>query len=334
MTDTCLDLYKNLNIMIREGEIHLSPCCYFNPNNKSESVNFVDNSFLKNLRQQSEKGIWHQTCKDSCFNCETPTNQSRRQAANQWYKDQNLNNKDVELIRIDFWVGDTCNLRCAICGPEFSSAWKEELKIPLKERKIAINDQWQNIDLSKIKVIHFNGGEPLLSKEHVKFLESISNPNQIIINYNTNGTIRPTDYLIELWKQFQLVQLDFSIDDINERFDYQRYPAKWEQVSDNLIWFLNTMSINVTFGINTAVGILNHTNLTKLNDWLDKNFSVDKRNMNISRKQQPTGGLLSLSNTNYNEVVNYLNSLDKRRNTDWKTIFPELLIKIKQQGLA
>ncbi len=37
--------------------------------------------------------------------------------------------------------------------------------------------------------------------------------------------------VLSLWEQFRLVQLDFSIDDTGQQFEYQRYPAKWDQIT-------------------------------------------------------------------------------------------------------
>ena len=135
-------------------------------------------------------------------------------------------NQDIDLLRLDYWTGDLCNLACVICGPQNSSVWKQQLNIPINRRINSVNDFWTNLDLTKIKFVHFNGGEPLLSKEHVKFLHAFPNKEQVTLNYNTNGTILPGKELNDLWLQFKLVQLDFSIDDIGDRFEYQRWPAK------------------------------------------------------------------------------------------------------------
>jgi len=333
MTNTCLDVYKNLSISMKDGDVYVSPCCLHHPGDKVQTIDFVNNKHLKDIREQVKQNQWPATCTERCLTQEKINNTSRRLGSNQWYKDHKINDTNVDLIRIDYWVGDGCNLACAICGPDFSTSWKKELNLPIVEQKSSVNKQWKNLDLSNLKFIHFNGGEPLLSKEHVNFLTEIPNPNQVHIFYNTNGTVRPTKNLIDLWGTFKLVQLDFSIDDIGKRFEYQRYPANWEEVKENLQWFIDTMPVNCMFGVNTAVGLLNQDTIAELEHWLTENFKTNRVTDPIEHKQQPVDGLLNSNNTDWEKIVEYLDNLDQRRGTSWRHTFPELTQKIQAYSL-
>ena len=273
---------------------------------------------LASIRQQWDNNI----IPSPCQGC------GRHENSNKWYTDNGYMTTDVELIRLDYWVGDVCNLRCVICGPDASSAWKEELKIPLKERKNVSNDYWNKLNLSQLKFIHFNGGEPLLSKEHIEFLKSIPVKSQVHLNYNTNGTILPSDRLLELWSQFKLVQIDFSIDDIEGRYEYQRYPAKWDQVTKNLQWYIDYCPVNCMFATNTTVSILNQYNLPNLTAWLKSNFYANRVTDAIEHRQQPAMGVFALDYPNKQNVINFLNSCDQRRGTNWRNTFPELVDKL------
>ena len=317
MIDKCLDVYKNLNIQIVNDAISVSPCCLF-PTKITDKIEFQNNTLLKDVRSQWDNGV----LPGACIGC------TRHKHSNQWYNDNGYNNTTVELIRLDYWVGDVCNLKCVICGPENSSAWKEELKIPLTLRKNTVNQIWKDLDLHQLKFIHFNGGEPLLSKEHIKFLEELQNKSQIHINYNTNGTILPSDKLLSLWNEFKLVQIDFSIDDIEERFEYQRYPAKWDRVTENLQWYINEAPVNCMFAVNTTVSILNQDNLINLNQWLRKNFNSNRVTDPVDYRTQDAKGLFAVGNTNKKQIIDFLNSCDQRRSTDWKQTFPELVEKL------
>ena len=328
MANTCLDIYKNLNILIKDEGVYVSPCCLHYPGDKVQTIDFENNKHLKDIRAQVKQNQWPKTCIESCFAQEKQNKISRRLGSNRWYKDQDIHDTDVDLIRIDYWVGNGCNLACAICGPDFSTSWKKELNLPMVKRKSAINKQWENLDLPKLKFIHFNGGEPLLSKEHVKFLEHVPYPGQVHIFYNTNGTVRPTKSLIQLWSTFKLVQLDFSIDDISERFEYQRYPAKWKEVKENLQWFIDTMPVNCMFGVNTAIGLLNQDTIVDLENWLDENFKTNRVTDPIEHKTQPVKGILSSINNNWKQILDYLDRLDQRRGTNWRHTFPHLVQKI------
>jgi len=164
----------------------------------------------------------------------------------------------------------------------------------------------------------------MLSKEHVEFLNEIPNKHQVCINYNTNATVLPDQNLLDLWSKFQLVQLDFSIDDIGARFEYQRYPANWNQVTENLQWFINNALHNCMFAVNTSVGILNQHNLDNLNTWLKQNFHTSRFTDPIEHRQQPTEGIFALNNAK-EQVIKFLNECDTRRGTNWKITFPELV---------
>lgn len=317
MISKCLDVYKNLNIEINKDQVALSPCCLF-PEEQTDKIDFYTNPLLKSVRQQWNQNIIPNDCQ-GCY---------RKENSNQWYIDNGYNNTTVELIRLDYWIGNICNLRCAICSPYFSSAWGEELKIPIAERNNTTNYAWKDLDLTQLKFIHFNGGEPLLSKEHVEFLKAIPTKSQVHLNYNTNGTILPSEKLLELWSQFKLVQLDFSIDDIGDRFEYQRYPAKWNEVVKNLQWFIDHSPVNCMFAVNTTVSILNQSNLPQLTTWLVKNFYSNRVTDSIEYRQQLATGIFSVDSTDKKTVVNFLDKCDQRRGTDWRKTFPELVDKL------
>jgi sulfatase maturation enzyme AslB (radical SAM superfamily) len=324
--DICYDPFKNISIVSMTNGPHsgnglqVAPCCNARPR-KTDQIDFENNEYLNEVRQEWSKGIFPMAC-NPCKQDEDAGLVSRRQDVSKWYQDHELENTNVELMRLDYWTGDLCNLRCAICGPLSSSAWREELKLPIK--KVSVNRFWKQLDLSKLKFIHFSGGEPLLSKEHVEFLNAIPDKSQVHINYNTNATVLPDQQLLDLWSKFRLVQIDFSIDDVGDRFEYQRYPAKWSTVVENLQWFLDNAPNNCMFAVNTAVGILNHSNIEQLELWLKNNFHITRFTDPIAHNKQLVWGTFALSSPKQ-EAIEFLNACDARRGTDWKTIFPELI---------
>lgn len=313
----CIDAFKNLNLTIQNVP-KISPCCVSTPKMVSE-LDFKRDAYLNSFRDTFAQGQWPTGC-STCKNNEAAGYTSRRQGSNEWYRDHQLENTDVELVRLDYWVGDLCNLACVICGPYSSSVWKHELGI---KRSTTANDAWKQLDLTSLKFVHFNGGEPLLSKEHVQFLHAIPDKSQVYINYNTNGTIKPSEELQQLWAQFKLVQLDFSIDDIGDRFEYQRYPAKWDDLTKNLQWYIDFAPHNCLFESNTTVGILNKHNLEKIDTWLQQNFNQTRFGDQIKHRKQLADGKFS-ADSNITQVRNLLDELDQRRKLNWRKTFPEL----------
>lgn len=321
----CIDPFKNLNISNVNNKISISPCCWIEPK-ETQTIDFVNNEYLNSIRLSWLLDNFPQEC-FSCQKLENANMFSRRMGANQWYEDNNLNNTDIELVRIDYWTGDLCNLKCVICGPKNSSSWKQEIGIPIVERKVTNNKIWKTLDLSTIRYIHFNGGEPLLSKEHVSFLLDIPHKNLVSLFYNTNGTILPDSSLLNLWEQFKLVEIYFSIDDIGERFNYQRYPAKWNDVVNNLQFFKDKCPVNCVFGVNTTLSILNNNNYENLLKWLSNNFFVNRVNDPVEYQKQLAHGILSLENVNQNKekIKSYLDNIDMKRGTNWRNTFPDII---------
>lgn len=330
MTTPCIDAFKNLFIEIKNNNVAISACCVALPTKTVSTIDFTNDPYLNKIRESWTNGEYPPAC-NNCKQAEEHLYESRRQGSNSWYADHELNNLDIELVKLDFWTGDICNLACVICDPHNSSTWKKELKFPVAVRKSTVNNYWKNIDMTKLRVIHFNGGEPLLSKEHVNFLEAVPDKSKVQLNYNTNGTILPSAHLLELWEKFNLVQVDISIDDVGERFEYQRYPAKWESVTQNLQWYINNSPHNCMFGTNTSVGILNHDNVDVLMLWLSQNFNTSKFTDPISHRKQLTRGIFALENAHSraNSIIDFLDKCDQRRGTKWTSVFPNLLDYLK-----
>jgi len=320
----CYDAYKNMNLVSKQNNLEVSSCCLI-PTTPEATITFYNSKQLIKVRQSWDKNEFPEECA-VCKIEEDQHRPSRRLGTNKWYEDNNYANTTVELIRLDYWTGDTCNLRCAICGPQNSSSRKQELNFPKELKKVSNNIFWKKLNLSSLRYIHFNGGEPLLNKEHVKFLHAMPNKNKVHLNYNTNGSVLPGAELIELWRKFKLVQLDFSIDDINSRFEYQRYPANWKEVTENLQWFIDNSPVNCMFAVNTTVSILNHANLSNLNNWLTVNFHTNRVTDPIQHRLQQASGVFSINNVEHrNDARKFLDDCDARRGTNWRETFPELI---------
>jgi hypothetical protein len=118
------------------------------------------------------------------------------------------------------------------------------------------------------------------------------------------------------------VQIDFSIDDVDDRFDYIRYPAQWETVKNNLLWYRGHSPGNCIFDIMTVVSVLNQPYLHHLSDWVKQNYSTNRFTDPVEHRFQPAYGLLATDNPKKEEVIEYLDQLDLRRGTDWKKTFP------------
>lgn len=315
----CLDAFKNVSISRENGELRIAPCCIAE-SRPVQCLDFQQDPYLVEIRNTWQSGQWPSACV-RCEQAECSGQSSRRINSNQWYQDHDVNNADTELLRLDYWTGDTCNLACVMCGPWASSAWKSELRLPLEQRRLNTNDYWQQLPLHTIRYVHFHGGEPLLSPQHQEFLAAIPTPQQVHIYYNTNGTVRANTKLLDLWARFGLVQIDFSIDDIGDRFNYIRYPAQWSTVCENLEWYKQTMPGNCMFAVTTVVSVLNRRYLEHLQTWLAEHFLHSRFQDPVEHRVQDCEGVLDYRQVSP-DTVQYLDELDQRRGTNWRELFP------------
>jgi sulfatase maturation enzyme AslB (radical SAM superfamily) len=319
----CLDAFKNVNITRDNGELHISPCCIA-PLKKVNQLDFQNDQYLVAVRDAWSKQQWPDACV-KCLKQEQQGLPSRRQHSNQWYKDHGVDQAMPELIRLDYWVGDICNLACVMCGPWASSVWKQELNLP--QKRFNNNQYWQELDLSRLQYVHFHGGEPLLSKEHRDFLAAIPNKQQVHVYYNTNATIQADNDLRDLWNEFRLIELDFSIDAIGDQFNYIRYPADWHAVSENLTWYREHAGHNCLFAVTTVVSVLNQDHVPELAAWLQSNFASSRFGDPVEHRLQPCEGVLAVDSVP-EHTVKYLDQLDLRRQLDWRKLFPSAAEKL------
>jgi len=196
------------------------------------------------------------------------------------------------LMFIDFKLGNICNLKCRICGSWSSSSYAtEELQeFPKDEQKSSFpykmieqgrwpresGSFWQEMseNVDNIRYLEFTGGEPFMIQEHFDFLQTLVDKGvakDIEIHYNTNGTQYPGKNLA-VWKEFKLVEIAFSIDDVRERFEYQRKNAKWDEVNANIQKFkkLKQEFGNIVLQCCSTVNVFNVFYLEELSHWIDE----------------------------------------------------------------
>lgn len=187
---------------------------------------------------------------------------------------------DVSLEYLDIQLDMTCNLACLTCGPEFSTTWRNELKIKNLSVRPRIEEflieKFSGVDLSGLKEVRIWGGEPFLTYTHKKILEFISakiDTSNVRLMYNTNGTCRIDKETRELIEKFKFARISFSIDGIGDRFNYIRYPAKWDEVESNLLWWRENLPHNSMLSMTVTASVLNVLYLDEVFDWHREHFS-------------------------------------------------------------
>jgi len=363
----CYDIHHTLAIDYVNGPIKIGTCCQSGriAADTTKIQDLWNSEKLIEIRRLNLKNqLPNDFCK-ACVNSEKNGNTSRRIETQEFYQGWDTSKK---LRSLDIKLGNLCNLKCTICGPSSSTSWiPDAKKLGINvDTNLFYNKNYNNtlqLDIDDVEVIKdlemikFWGGEPLLNENHAKILEFLDQ-HQILKNcriiYNTNATCTVSDRVLELWSRAKLVELYFSIDDIGDRFNYQRYGANWNQVVKNLNWFYHRLPSNHLMYVMTTVSYLNLWYLHELVEWKDKNFSVSRKTDPIQLLLQPVLGVTScqyVDSTIYNHlkikfqncrdldyainmitpVDNYLpdkffafiNKLDAIRNTNWSQTFSE-----------
>lgn len=281
------------------------PCCLAQEQITDENGNKYDlnetnletvyrSEYMQNLRRQFRAGEKPATCSD-CWREEEVGRNSKR--INSQIRLKELyplvdweNDTPDQLWFIDLKLGNICNLKCRICGSWSSSKWAEEEMNYLppgadKKQHIAYTwlkkgawprkteTFWDNLRklLPNVHYLEFTGGEPWLIQEHfdlLRFAVDEGLAKNIDIHYNTNGTQWPTD-APELWKEFGRVDIAFSIDNVEDRFEYERYGAKWAEANtiiDNTHELRKTQR-NITTQLCFTINIQNVYYLDELLHW-------------------------------------------------------------------
>jgi MoaA/NifB/PqqE/SkfB family radical SAM enzyme len=252
-----------------------------------------DSNSMQQLRQQFLTGEKPQTCR-KCWNEERAGRTSKRMHTLDRLKhilpDQEWTVDAKPLMFLDLKLGNICNLKCRICGSWSSSqfAAEEIAWTPREKQKQTYAYQmlragawprenaqfWKEIDLvlDDIRYIEFTGGEPFMISEHFDMLQGIVDrgiAHQVEIHYNTNGTHYP-EAAAEIWRHFKTVEIAFSIDDVAERFEYQRTNAVWTDVLKNIARFklLRSQMSNIQLQCCITVNIFNIRCLRHVADWV------------------------------------------------------------------
>jgi len=273
----------------------ITPCCKFNKKLAQdwENYNLNDNTIndykksngLKKLKESFINGEKPEAC-ERCWKDEDANYPSKRlMDYERWKEDLNftdLTNSKTSLITLP--LGNMCNLKCRICGPNASSSWIKEYQ-DINGQKISNNileshDAWQSIlDMcDDVLELHLHGGEPFLydNDKHLQLLERMSkskNASKIRLHYNTNCTIFPDKKYWDFFDRFGWVDIQPSIDDIGKRFEYNRKNANWLEVENNLFKYRDTIANknNMQLSISTTVSVFTIYYLEEFFDYIYKN---------------------------------------------------------------
>jgi sulfatase maturation enzyme AslB (radical SAM superfamily) len=241
----------------------------------------IHDNFQHPETQELRRKIWNGEkiphCKP-CYDAEKNNVVSYRQRLNEeWmnlgaaeYFETLTEDTPPQLMYYDLRYDAKCNLACITCTPDFSTLWKKELGIPIKEYKLDINYD----DILKAKKIYFAGGEPLIIDQYLdllKFLAKNNSDAQVIINTNLTAL---KDEVLECIQNIKNMYLTISVDSYGRNMEYVRYPLQWEKFINNLEIIQES---KIEFGFNTvasAVSVFGWERLGELEHFNPSHWGV------------------------------------------------------------
>lgn len=354
----CPEIYRSVYIdRHNDTHIQVAPCCQAATRLESvDAFSFETSPHLTDLRKQFDLSEQPSAC-NRCWSVEKLGHKSRRQSAIEFFQDP-APDTTIQLQSIDHSATWACNLACVMCSPHNSSLWATQESLTRDDLKSLgrhfqkSNNFLDRLNVSHIKKVHFNGGEPLLNNDQTELLLKLEEQGVLkdtFISYNTNGTVMPSNRVIDLWKHARLVKIFFSIDAVGPGFEYVRWPGNWNQTSQNILDMRADLPSNVMFGFNTTVGSYNLLEIDNVYRWFEKNIKTNREgdasdfcwqfasNFNpaaVSRiikiqaiKQlesiEDLSGVVSylestLGNPGNTSWIVALDKIDSKRNTNWR----------------
>ena len=286
-----------------------------------------NNDYMRSVRKTMLAGEIPLSC-TKCFKEETEGIASKRiWETGSWHYDgvdipelirqtDEDGNVPYKLQYLDLRLGHTCNLKCIMCSPHDSSQWVGEHKkvFPIFQSELIKKQMswdrkdfnnfwhenpefWEEIyeQIPNIKQLYFAGGEPLMIREHKTFLLEIIRrgyADKISLRYNTNGLLVDQD-IIDVWSHFRKVKVGLSLDGMESRGHYIRYPLDWPTIEQSLT-MLDNAPDNIQTNIAFAVQILNIKHVPDFIKWkVNSNFKKVNFDKNASG-QTMAGGLIGV----------------------------------------
>ena len=358
----CSMIHSGLQLNFKHSSHQAQHCCLRNTEFQIDiAENFWNNNKFIPLREKNKTNTWDSGC-SNCQQLEAAGHASMRTGMNDGLK---IVGK-TELsgpARIDLMFDISCNLACRTCGTHSSTFWQKHLKehdlwadpIFSPRHSDKVIHSLQQLDLSNLRQVVFCGGETMLGQSYWDIAAWLASnvpnaKNQLTVCFQTNGTQPISAKNINTIEKLHLVKLHISLDGIGEQFEYLRWPAEWNQVTDNILKIKQTAPSNVMFLIEETVSIFNLWYSNELSQWVQQNFATNREGDIVNHTKHLANGEFSLSNcsTEYvtamkgkrdqhlipstwkenpieiSTMIKLIKQFDQLRNQSFVHVFPEL----------
>lgn len=260
-----------------------APCCVSQRWKEDNFSDFWAGQRLKNVRSK----LLNQEWPNECIHCKRKTEQGLSDERKIWDKHFETINTEIDIDNgnktgspffIDYRPTNKCNLKCRMCFPSASSQIESELYknkelekwFDYPNERLDSNDTIDEIANFHVKELKILGGEPLIDKKVdyliTKILEIKSNENLPTLRLTTNATVL-NQKLIQKIKKFSEIKISFSIDAVENTYEYLRTGANWKIVNNNINYFFKN-EVASKYIFNIVLTPYTIFNLENLINWL------------------------------------------------------------------
>jgi molybdenum cofactor biosynthesis enzyme MoaA len=249
----------------------IAPCCLIDHTYR-KPISAITQTPFEDLANGTPPEVCHQ-----CHTNEARGISSYRQSFNK------QDNGKPGFQFVDIRNFNLCNAKCRTCGPYNSSQWAQEMGHVYPMVKEDLSSYKDLILTDSLQTLYYTGGEPFINGEHWEFLELLvarGLSKNVRLQYNTNlSTLKYKDKsIIDIWKNFNSINITASVDAIGEKFNYLRSGLDWEVANKNLDLLLNQPAVKVNIG--TTVSILNLWFIEELLDYFHGKCVVNLTDLN------------------------------------------------------
>jgi sulfatase maturation enzyme AslB (radical SAM superfamily) len=357
----CPMIHNGLQLYFKKpGYVLANHCCLRGDLFEIDSnTDFWNDKRFSPLREINNSNVWDSGC-ENCRRLENTGFPSFRTGTLEMF---GRSKTGPGPKRIDLMFDISCNLACRTCGPKVSTFWQKHLSehgewtksIDPLRRSDEVVATLKNMDLSKLELVVFCGGETLLGSSYWEVSKELCRlvpdaKQQLVLSFQTNGTQKISQEWHDTINEFKLVKLNISLDAVDQKFEYLRWPAKFQQVVDNMRLLREELPSNVMFLIEETISIFNLYYLDELEHFLKINFPHNREGDIVDHSRHLANGIYglgSLSREYYDHIkstrystllpdefdedesritkmLEEIEKFDSWRQQDWKKIFPHV----------
>lgn len=273
----------------------IKPCCaatgdFGNIRDFTDADSVANTKAMRQVRVEMLAGKEPQACA-GCYQEESHGIPSFRGAKNQDIDHLNIDvdslltktsaDGHLQDFAMQYWdirFSNICNLKCRMCGPDYSHTWGSDSVAmyhkPAKTNYVihALDEQVDMLrygNLSQLKEVYFAGGESLFQQEHWELLDRLIalGLTDIRLTYTTNltklqfGQRRLEEYL----KHFTNVLFIVSVDATKQLGEYIRSGLDWNLLLNNIETIKQFPGVKIKF--NCVVSVYNILYLDQMLDF-------------------------------------------------------------------